>query len=182
MFLQETYELEDCMLYDISSSENVSKYTHTSAFSYNSSQEAYQLNSSSGADFSRLEFVPDFDFELSFDYKISSSTKSTYYGVTNSNYECQGSLFQSWGNTLGVWFKQNGTTSNPTTPHTWSNNIWYHIVLKNENGVLTSFVYRDNTLEASVNTNCSDDSNNVKLRFLTDGGNFFVKNIKFKPL
>ena len=53
--------MQDCRFFDVSSSENVSKYGSSSAFSYDSTEQAYYISTSSVKNITRDSIVGDFD-------------------------------------------------------------------------------------------------------------------------
>lgn len=181
--------MQDCRFFDESSSSNVSKYGSSSAFSYDSTEKAYYISTSSVKNITRDSIVGDFDFEISMDIKMTSNNVNFYSGETSSGYECQGQIIGNfYGSDKGIYTYYTNSSQSITgryyfSGHSFDTNKWYHYKVTRVNNVLTVQMLDGDTVIATItDNNVTGTSNSVAWHLYMVKGNMYWKNIKFKPL
>ena len=188
-FVSETYGVQDCRFYDVSSSENVSKYGSSSAFSYDSTEQAYYISTSSVKNITRDSVVGDFDFEISMDIKMTDNKCNFYCGESTSSYECQGHLIGTYSSNykgMETYYTNSSQSVSGRTRfvgHSFDTNKWYtYKVTRNDNILTVQVLDGDTVIATAIDNNVTGTSNSVAWHLYMVQGNMYWKNIKFKPL
>ena len=184
----ETYGVQDCRFFDVSSSENVSKYGSSSAFSYDSTEQAYYITTSSAKNITRDSVVGDFDFEISMDFKLANGNTNFYCGESTTGYECQGQITGSSIAIKGVrtYYTDSSRSISGRQYHgsyTLTNSKWYTYKVTRVGNTLTAQILDGDTVIATAtDSDVRGTSNNVSWHNYVATGQMYWKNIKFKPL
>ena len=187
--VSETYSVQDCRFYDVSSSENVSKYGSSSAFSYDSTEQAYYISTTSVKNITRDSVVGDFDFEISMDIKMTNNQCNFYCGESTSSYECQGHLIGTYSSNykgMETYYTNSSQSVNGRTRfvgYSFDTNKWYtYKVTRNDNVLTVQVLDGDTVIATATDNNVTGTSNSVAWHLYMVQGNMYWKNIKFKPL
>jgi hypothetical protein len=183
--LTKTFKVRDGIFYDVSSSSNVSKYGDSSAFSYDSTEQAYYITTSSVKNITRESIKGDFDFEISMDFKMPSTTCNFYCGESTTGYECQGqiigaSIVEKGIRTYYTNSSQSVTGRQTKITYTFDTNKWYTYKVTRVGNVLTAQVLDGDTVIATAtDNNVTGTNNNISWHNYVASGQLYWKNILF---
>lgn len=186
--VSEIFGVQDCRFFDVSSSENVSKYGSSSSFSYDSTEQAYYITTSSAKNIIRDSVVGDFDFEISMDFKLANGNTNFYCGESTTGYECQGQITGSSISIKGVrtYYTDSSRSISGRQYHgsyTLTNSKWYTYKVTRVSNTLTAQILDGDTVIATAtDSDVRGTSNNVSWHNYVVTGQMYWKNIKFKPL
>lgn len=185
--VSEIFGVQDCRFFDVSSSENVSKYGSSSAFSYDSTEQAYYISTSSAKNITRDSVVGDFDFCCEMDFKLQNGDALLYLGESTSGYECQGEFTRasSYKRISTFYTDTSRSITNRTNRQNYelSSSVWYHCKVTRVGNTLNVKVFNGDTAIIDVSdTNVVGTSKTIQWHLYVAYGNLYWKNIKFKPL
>ena len=184
MLVSKTFSIRDGIFYDVSSSGNVSKYGSSSAFSYDSTEQAYYITTSSAKNITRESVVGDFDFEVSMDFKIASIGTLFYVGESTSGYECQTEIaYQSSAKRVSTFYTNSSQSVNGRTVRTnynFDTSKRYHLKVTRIGNVLTAQILDGDTIVATaIDNNVVGTNLNVAWHNYVAIGTMYWKNILF---
>ena len=177
----ESFVVQDIFLYDSSSSSNVSKYNVTKSISYDSTNQAYSIDS--GTWLYRESFT-DTDFICEADVKFTTKG-NFYFGISNQKTANPYTDIMAvrYASAFGVWYKPlNGSGGVTTLNNSFNTNEWYTIRAKKQNGTLSAEWLQGDTVIASQSQSISDTSQTLNFTVLFENSVGYMKNIKLKLL
>ena len=194
MFLTKTFVVQDCNLYDPSSSSGLSHYstsiplqstTSACQIEYDSTMEAYKVTDQSssikGIPFN-LNNLPS-NIKIECDVYVRTGTGNSVIGIfggTGSN-----GFDYLLTNHIGWLFAKNifsGSTQSIRLSETSKTGQWVHLTVENNNGSVTATFSQNDT---TIVTDTIPTSNISQYGIATGWANGYyawIKNIKVKPL
>ena len=186
-----TVTIEDCILYDISSSSNLSKWSVPSGLTFTFDTDHYICKTTSqnwknlNRTFTSSATTFTLEYDVLFTNNQSNTQLDTYVlGTNNKGMSVLTAPVDSVYRLSSATAV--GTQTNPVSKtQSYTRGVWYHIETIVEQGTTTTNMYQNNTLvETITNTNINFTNLN-KLVFYVGWGSqaiIYLKNIKIKPI
>ena len=185
--VSETYDIQDCLIWDTSSNANISEYTASKAFTYDSTEQAYYISTSSSMSIVRGNF-DNTDYEAEVDIKLNSSASSTgsvYYGISNQILKPNDKTdycATKFDTAFGTFYRLHDSGNSNSSSQSYSTNVWYTIRATKSGTTLLAELISNGSVIATKSVSISNPTETMQLLMFITKGNFYFKNLKLKPL